>query len=123
MKRYYIPFQFVFFLSLFVLILFQHFNSFSQTVASDTNQVKTMIDSCNAHGDLQCGENLLKLIRLRLPEVKNGKEKIFYQKAEIKTLRSIGNVYSDLSNMSKAMEYYQISRKKAEEAGDKLGLA
>jgi len=117
------PNRFIIFLSLFVLIFFQHLNSFSQTVATDTNHIKTLIDSCKAHGDLKCGIDLLKLIQQKLTEVQSGKEKVFYQKAEIKTLRNTGNVYSDLSNLSKAMEYYQMSRKKAEEIGDKLGLA
>lgn len=123
MKRYFISFRFVFFLSLFVLSFFKHLNSFSQTVAADTNRILALMDSCKTHADLQCGNNLLKLIQQKLADVKNGKEQLFYQKAEIKILRNIGNIYSDLFNLSKAMEYYQMSRKKAEEIGDKFGLA
>lgn len=49
---------------------------------------------------------------------------MFYQKAEIKALRNIGNAYKNsLFNLPKAMEYYQLSRKKAEQMEDKLGVA
>ena len=123
MKHYFLSFRLILFLSLFVLNFFLKLNSFSQTVAVDTNRIITVMDSCKALGDLQCGNDLLKLIQQKLTEVQNEKEKIFYLKAEIKTLRNIGNVYSDLFNLSKAMEYYQMSRKKAEEIGDKFGLA
>ncbi|HEY4798277.1 MAG TPA: tetratricopeptide repeat protein, partial [Bacteroidia bacterium] len=96
----------------------------AQTADADTNQITSMIDSCRAAGEVQCADNVLKLIQKKLTSVKNEKEKSFYQRAEIRTLRNIGNVYRDnLSNLSKAMEYYQLSRKKAEEVGDKLGLA
>lgn len=125
MKKYLLPFPF-FFISLFVILAVigeSASNSFSQSVAADTNHIMILMDSCKTHGDMQCGNDLLKLIQEKLTVVQNGKEKLFYQKAEIQTLRNIGNVYSDLSDLSKAMEYYQMSMKKTEEIGDKLGLA
>jgi len=121
MKQYFYFSRLVLLLSFFVLNFFRHNNSFSQTSQADTNHIITLMDSCYA---VDCGNSLLKLIQTKLPDAQNKKEKIFYQKAEIKALRIIGNAYKNsLFNLPKAMEYYQLSRKKAEEIDNKLGIA
>jgi len=121
MKQYLYFSRLVLLLSLFALNFFQRINSFSQTSVADTNHILTLMDSCYA---VDCGNSLLRLIQTKLPDAQNKKEKVFYQKAEIKTLRMIGNAYKNyLSNLPKAMEYYQLSRKKAEETDNKLGIA
>ncbi|TAL62458.1 MAG: tetratricopeptide repeat protein, partial [Bacteroidetes bacterium] len=124
MKQYFYFFRWFFILIFFVLNFFKHLNSFAQTAKGDTSHVKILLDSCKEQANVQCGINLLKIIQSNLSEVQNEKEKMFYQKAEIKTLRNIGNVYKNsMFDLPKAMEYYQMSRKKSEETGDKLGLA
>jgi len=124
MKHDLICSRIIFIISFFVLGFFQHTGLFAQTGASDTNRILTLMDSCKTHGDLQCGKDLLKLIQEKLTAVQNGKEKKFYQKAEITLLRNTGNIYKNsLFDLSKAMEYYQLSRKKAEEIGDRYGMA
>jgi len=82
-----------------------------------------MIDSCREIGNVECGEGILKLIRVKLTESSAEKEKIFFKRSEIQILRTTGNLYREASNLSKAMEYYQLSRSKAEETRDSIGLA
>lgn len=114
-------------MALFLFILFKSSYLFSQAAGADTASIKSQIDTCSGIGEpartLECEKDLLKLIQGILNGPLNWKIKLFYKKAEIKTLRNIGNGYNDLSNLSRAMEYYQLSRKKSEEIVDNQGLA
>lgn len=123
MNRHALSFRLILSLSLFSFNILQFLPSFSQSLPADTSAILILMDSCKAQGDLTCSNDLLNLIQRTSSGVHNAKAKLFYQKAEITTLRNIGNIYSDLFNLSKAMEYYQMSRKRAEEIGDKFGLA
>ena len=85
------------------------------------------MENCKGIGDyssqLNCENDLLKVIQNKLVGTSSEKEKLFIQKAQITTLKNIGNTYRELTFLSKAMEYYQMSMVKAEEIQDKLGMA
>ena len=121
MKRY------SFYFLLVMLNLFQHINSFAQTAWIDTNYIKAHVDSCKtlntSKQKITCGHELLKLIRLDIGAAKNQKEKICLSTAEANTFRNMGNAYKNMGMTSKAMEYYQMSKEKAEKINYKRGIA
>lgn len=121
MRKYFHVLPYIFSIAVSLAV---YSRSFSQSTVSDTNYIWKLVDSCGVLSDVRCGKSVLKLIEESLSKVKHEKGKLFYQKAEIKTLRNIGNAYKNtLFDLPNAMEYYQSSRKKSEEIGDKLGLS
>jgi serine phosphatase RsbU (regulator of sigma subunit) len=123
MKSFFASFHFAFVIAFIAQLVLQPFNSFSQKVSNDTIVIRAQLDSCHASGDVLCGKALLAQIQIKLAGTSIEKEKVFYRKAEIITLRNIGSAYRNLSNNPQAMEYYEMSRKNAEKIGDKQGLA
>jgi len=94
---------------------------------TDTNYIKAFIDSCKglntSEQKITCGNELLKLVRLDIGVAKNQKEKICLSIAEADAFRNMGNAYRDMGMTSKAMEYYQKSKEKADKINYKSGIA